>query len=72
MTPEDQTRELLGAYVLDAVDDVERRRVENLLAIDPSARDEVERLRRVADKLGNAAEASTNHSWLQPQCSQFL
>ena len=39
MTPEDQTRELLGAYVLDAVDDVERRRVENLLAIDPSARD---------------------------------
>ena len=58
MTPEDQTRELLGAYVLDAGDDVERRRVENLLAIDPSARDEVERLRRVADKLGNAAESA--------------
>jgi hypothetical protein len=55
MTPEDQTRELLGAYVLDAVDDVERRRVENLLASDPSARDEVEQLRLVADKLGNAA-----------------
>jgi anti-sigma factor RsiW len=58
MTPEDQTRELLGAYVLDAVDDVERRRVENLLASDPSARDEVERLRLVADKLGNAAESA--------------
>ena len=58
MTPEDPTRELLGAYVLDAVDDVERRRVENLLASDPSARDEVERLRLVADKLGNAAESA--------------
>jgi hypothetical protein len=58
MTPDDPTRELLGAYVLDAVDDVERRRVENLLASDPSARDEVERLRLVADKLGNAAESA--------------
>jgi anti-sigma factor RsiW len=58
MTPEDQTRELLGAYVLDAVDDVERRRVENLLASDPSARDEVEQLRLVADKLGSAAESA--------------
>jgi len=58
MTHEDQTRELLGAYALDSVDDVERRRVENLLASDPSARDEVERLRLVADKLGNAAESA--------------
>jgi anti-sigma factor RsiW len=58
MTSEDPTRELLGAYVLDAVDDVERRRVENLLASDPSARDEVEQLRLVADKLGNAAESA--------------
>jgi anti-sigma factor RsiW len=58
MTPEDPTRELLGAYVLDAVDDVERRRVENLLASDPSARDEVEQLRLVADKLGSAAESA--------------
>lgn len=38
MTSVDQTRELLGAYALDAVDDVERRRVEKLLASDPSAR----------------------------------
>ena len=58
MTSVDQTRELLGAYALDAVDDVERRRVEKLLASDPSARDEVERLRLVADKLGNAAESA--------------
>ncbi len=53
--PQDSTRELLGAYVLDAVDDVERRRVENLLASDSSARDEVERLRVAADKLGEAS-----------------
>lgn len=58
MTSVDQTRELLGVYALDAVDDVERRRVEILLASDPSARDEVERLRRVTDKLGNAAESA--------------
>jgi anti-sigma factor RsiW len=58
MTPEAQTRELLGAYALNAVDDVERRRVENLIASDPSARDEVEQLRLVADKLGNAAESA--------------
>ncbi len=58
MTSVDQTRELLGAYALDAVDDVERRRVEKLLASDPSARDEVERLRLVADMLGNAAESA--------------
>lgn len=58
MTSEDQTRELLGAYALDAVDDVERRRVEKLLVSDPSVRDEVERLRLVADELGNAAESA--------------
>lgn len=58
MTSENQTRELLGAYALDAVDDVERRRVEKLLVSDPSARDEVERLRLVADKLGNAAASA--------------
>ena len=58
MTTEEQTRELLGAYVLDAVDDVERRRVENFLASDPSARDEFEQLRLIADKLGNAAQTA--------------
>jgi anti-sigma-K factor RskA len=58
MTSVDQTRELLGAYALDAVDDVERRRVEKLLASDPSARDEVDQLQLVVDKLGNAAESA--------------
>jgi len=61
MTSEDQTQpedpafELLGAYVLDAVDDIDRQRVERLLASDSSARDQVERLRVVADKLGEAS-----------------
>ena len=31
----DDVSELLGAYVLDAVDDVERRRVERAAAADP-------------------------------------
>lgn len=40
--------ELLGAYVLDALDDDERERVEAFLARDPAARAEVARLREVA------------------------
>lgn len=35
---------LLGAYVLDALDDDERHRVEAYLAVDPAARAEVDRL----------------------------
>ena len=64
MTSEDQTHELLGAYVLDAVDDIERQRVERLLASDSSARDEVERLRVAADKLGGAsASVAPSQLW---------
>ena len=39
----DDTRELLAAFTLDAVDDEERARVEALIAIDPAARDEAAR-----------------------------
>ena len=39
----DDTESLLGAYVLDAVDDVDRRRVERLLETSPEARAEVAR-----------------------------
>jgi anti-sigma factor RsiW len=53
--PGDETESLLGAYVLDAVDDVERRRVERLLDTDPAARAEVERMHLVADGLAEAA-----------------
>lgn len=54
--PEDATRELLGAYALDAVDDVERRRVEKLLAIDGAAQTELEQFEGVVDALGDAVE----------------
>ncbi|MGO1342642.1 MAG: RskA family anti-sigma factor, partial [Cellulosimicrobium funkei] len=38
-------RDLLPAYALDAVDDVERRAVERLLAADPDARRELDEYR---------------------------
>lgn len=46
------TRELLGAYVLDACDDDEIVEVEELLARDPAARHEADELRNVASLLG--------------------
>lgn len=59
--PDDGTpdvRGLLGAYALDAVDDVERRRVEKFLASDPDAAHEVDTLRATAAALGSAASAA--------------
>ena len=50
--------ELLGAYVLDAVDDVERRRVERAAANDPQIAAEIDRLRIAADELADASELS--------------
>lgn len=41
--------ELLGAYVLDALDDRERARVEERLSVDPDARAEVDRLAGAVD-----------------------
>lgn len=49
--PED-LRDLLAAYALDAVDDVERRAVERLLADDEDAAREVASLRATAAELG--------------------
>jgi anti-sigma-K factor RskA len=51
-------RDLLGAYALDAVDDVERRKVENLLASDPDAAREVAALRATSALLGAAVSAA--------------
>jgi anti-sigma-K factor RskA len=59
--PDDDTtdaRDLLGAYALDAVDDVERRKVENLLASDPDAAREVAALRATSALLGAAVSAA--------------
>jgi len=40
-------RDLLGAYALDAVDDLDRRAVERMLAVDPDARLELDEHRAV-------------------------
>lgn len=45
--PREQAHELLAAYALDAVDDLERRAVERLLAGDPDARRELDEYREV-------------------------
>ncbi len=52
----DDVSELLGVYVLDAVDDVERRRVERAAAADPQIAAEIERLRVASDALGARAD----------------
>ncbi|WP_258724763.1 anti-sigma factor domain-containing protein [Cellulomonas sp. NS3] len=49
-------RDLLGAYALDAVDDVERRAVERLVARDPDAARELAELTATAALLGSAAQ----------------
>jgi anti-sigma-K factor RskA len=50
-------RDLLAAYALDAVDDVERRAVERLVASDPSAAEELASLREVTAMLGVAVSS---------------
>lgn len=57
MSEHDDVRALLGAYALDAVDDDERRAVEDLVAVDPEAARELADLRAVAARLGAAVEA---------------
>ncbi len=50
----DDVSELLGAYVLDAVDDFERRRVERAADADPEIEAEITRLRETVDALTDA------------------
>ncbi|MEI7624093.1 MAG: anti-sigma factor [Actinomycetes bacterium] len=60
----DDVSELIGAYVLDAVDDVERRRVERAAAADPLIAAEIDRLQAVADSLADPFEmAPPVHLW---------
>jgi len=49
------TRELLGAWALDALDDAERARVDDLVARDPEVAREARSLRETAAVLGAAA-----------------
>lgn len=58
MSADDDARDLLGAYALDAVDDVERRAVERLLEHDLEAAREVDGLRATAAMLGSAVSAT--------------
>lgn len=57
---DDDPRELIGAYVLHALDDDDRRRVELLLDADPAARAEADRLDAAADQLAEAAAAGAS------------
>ena len=53
--PGELPEELLGVHALDAVDDMERRRVERAVATDAELASEADRLRRAVDALADAA-----------------
>jgi anti-sigma-K factor RskA len=55
--------ELLGAYALDAVDDDERRAVEDYLASNPGARAEVDQHREVATLLAFSDATAPERLW---------
>ncbi len=63
MTPDDHLDELLGAYALDAVDDLERRRVEAYLADHPEARAAVWQMRQAASMLAHAGNPAPDGVW---------
>jgi anti-sigma factor RsiW len=59
----DERQELLSAYALDALDEDDRLAVEELLATDPAAREEVRRQREVATLLGLADATAPPELW---------
>jgi hypothetical protein len=60
---DDALDELLGAYALDAVDDLERRRLDEYLVANPAAREEVDEHRTVAALLAAGPEAPPAGLW---------
>src|ERR1700709_993672 len=62
MTP-DELDALLGAYALDAVDDEERREVEQYLSTNPRARAEVDQYQEVAAMLAFSGSAAPEGVW---------
>ena len=62
MTPE-EIEALLGAYALDAVDDDERREIEEYLAQNPRARSEVDTHREVATLLAFSGAPAPEGLW---------
>jgi anti-sigma-K factor RskA len=60
---DDPIEELLGAYVLDALDEHERRQVESYLEANPRARAEVQQLREVTAMLSVSSERPPEGLW---------
>jgi anti-sigma factor RsiW len=60
---EEPVEELLGVYALDAVDDDERRLVDELLRVDPRAAQEVDEHRQTAATLASSATAAPDGLW---------
>lgn len=68
--PNDDVTELLGAYVLDAVDDVERRRVERARENNRQVENEITQLQYAVDALADAVEVEPPASlWQSIQSS---
>src|SRR5579862_3782979 len=63
MTAHDEFQELLGAYALDAVDDDERRVLEEHLRGCAACREEVAEHREVAAAFTPAGEDVPDHLW---------
>lgn len=63
MSDMDELDELLGAYALDAVDDDERRRIEDYLAVAPRAAAEVRAHREVASVLAFSGADAPDGLW---------
>jgi anti-sigma-K factor RskA len=63
MRSDDELDELLGAYALDAVDDDERREIEEYLARSPRARDEVRLHRETATLLAYGGAPAPEGLW---------
>ncbi|MET0910356.1 MAG: anti-sigma factor [Ilumatobacteraceae bacterium] len=63
MMSDDHRDELLGAYALDAVDDLDRQRVEAYLAEHPEARTEVWQMRQAASMLAHAGTPAPEGVW---------
>jgi anti-sigma-K factor RskA len=59
----DEMYELLGAYALDAVDDDERAEIEQLVAVDPRAAQEVRDHREVATMLAFSGTRAPEAVW---------
>ena len=65
-------RDLLPAYALDAVDDVERRAVERLLAADPDARRELDEYNDLHTVSRRIAESSADGQLVDDQFERQL